>query len=517
MSGLASRLAKGALVFALGTTAIATAAHFTIVATCRMTPPREPESASTGAPRAEVTTTTENAARGEVVTRYGASWMRMRHGVREVHLEGDARAIGTAHGTLLRSAMIANETELWGELDRVVPVLPARLLLLDLGRLRYRHVDRGIPEARRVEIGAEAAALAPDPFERRLPSYDRLILLHSLYDIALSFEHSPLVGCSTFGLGPEATRDGHTLLARAFDFEAGEVFDRDKAVFFVKSPGTIPFASVAWPGLVGVVSGMNAEGLAAVVHGGRAGEPRTEGLPVTFSMRETLERAHDVDEAVAILTAQPVMVSHVVVLADAKANFAVVERAPGVETFVRRTFADPHRVGVTNHFEGPLAADPKNASVRARTTTLARRARLDELLRSVGPRQADAARAVEMLRDHACAGGEACPLGDRRSIDAFIATHGIVADTTSRTLWVSAGPQLSGAFVGFDLTRDFGPPDALPFVIDAREPTTLAPDSPRPPALIAADPVRSDMRYREGRERALRTRGEDQAVKGAAP
>ena len=44
-----------------------------------------------------------------------------------------------------------------------------------------------------------------------------------------------------------------------------------------------------------------------------------------------------------------------------------------------------------------------------------------------------------------------CPLGDRRSIDAFIATHGIVADATDRVLWVSAGPHLSGKFVKIDL------------------------------------------------------------------
>ena len=62
-----------------------------------------------------------------------------------------------------------------------------------------------------------------------------------------------------------------------------------------------------------------------------------------------------------------------------------------------------------------------------------------------------------MLRDHACAGGETCALGDRRSIDAFIATHGIVADATDRVLWVSAGPHLSGRFVKVDLRTSFAP------------------------------------------------------------
>jgi hypothetical protein len=362
---------------------------------------------------------------------------------------------------------------------------------MDLGRVRYRHVDRGIPEPRRRELAAQSAAFSPDPFEGHMPTYHRMVFMHALYDIALSFEHSPLIGCSAFVLGPGLTEDGHTLLGRAFDFEAGEQFDRDKAVFFVRGEGVIPFASVAWPGLVGVMSGMNAEGVAVVVNGARAREPRVEGEPVIFLLRELLERAHDTDEAVAILRAQSVMVSHLVLVADAKGKSAVVERAPGAEAFVRPS-PDPDRVPLTNHFEGPLADDPKNRDVEAHTTTRPRRARLDEMLAAIGPHEADAARAVAMLRDHTCAGGASCALGDRRAIDALIATHGVVADTTDRALWVSAGPHLSGAFVRFDLKEIFGLASG-----GAHDPEHDA-----PPVTIAPDPILATPAYAEGRARA---------------
>ena len=420
-------------------------------------------------------------------------FVRMRGGLREVHLRGSPAELGAAHGALLHDRMMENEGELWGTFEKVVPLAPARFLFLDLARLQYRHVDSNLPKARAVELSAEARAVANDRFASKVPTYERLVLLHALYDIALSFEQSRFVGCSTFGLGPAATRDGHTLLARAFDFEAGEAFDRDKAVYFVAGDGTIPFASVAWPGLVGVVSGMNREGLAVVVHGGRAGPVHKAGVPLVFSMRGVLEQAKDVDEAAAILSREAVMVSHIVIAADAKGHFAVVERAPGSPATVRRDFADPSRVAVTNHFEGPLAADPKNDSVRRNTTTLARRARLDEMLAALGPSEGDVPRAVAMLRDHRCAGGAACALGDRRAIDALIATHGIVADTTAKVLWVSAGPGLSGQFVGFDLNEAF----------------TATPDAPPSPApTVAADPAAESAEYNEVRARA---RGHGQA------
>ena len=178
--------------------------------------------------------------------------------------EGSPEEIGAAHSRLLREGMIDDESEVWGDFAHFVPVAAARTLMMDVGRVRYREVDQSFPEERKREIAAEALGFQPDPFASHLPTYHRLVFLHSLYDIALSFEHSPLIGCSAFVLGPGATRDGHTLLGRAFDFEAGDEFDRDKAVFFVRENGAIPFASVAWPGLVGVLSGMNAEGVAIV-------------------------------------------------------------------------------------------------------------------------------------------------------------------------------------------------------------------------------------------------------------
>jgi len=409
------------------------------------------------------------------------SWTRVRAGLREVYLQGSPEAIGAEHARLLRDEMIADEGHLWGDFQRYVPWWIARVGIQDFSRIRYRHVDANIPEPRRRELAAEALAFAPDPFTSHMPTYQRLVFLHALYDIALQFEHSPLIGCTSFAIAPSMTADGHVLAARAFDFEGGETFDLDKAVFLVRDDGAIPFASVAWPGFVGVVTGVNADGLMLVVHGGRAGQPSTTGIPVAFSLREALEHAHDTDEAVAILRAQPVMVSHIVFAADAQGNFAVVERAPGVEAFVHETRST---VGVTNHFEGPLAADPKNQRVRATTTTLARKRRIDQLLGRIAPHGANVESALAILRDHGCADDEHCPLGDRRAIDALIATHGVVADLTDRVLWVSAGPHLSGHFVRLDLRT----------LLSADHDPSTDPE----PQTMPDDPILHDGRYAAG-------------------
>lgn len=434
-----------------------------------------------------ITTPKPEVSEKDGVRRAGRGWAVVR-GVRLVHLAGTPEEIGSQHTGLLYDRMAADEKVLWDGFVHVVPFGPARALMFDLARLRYRDVESGFPEARRRELAAEARGFDPDPYAEHMPTYPRMVFLHALYDIALSFEHSPLLGCTAFGLGPAATEDGHALFARAFDFEAADMFDKHKVVFVVRETGKVPFASVAWPGFVGVVTGMNAEGVALAVHGGRAREPSTMGVPVAFAMREVLANAKNVDDAIAIFSRLPAMVSHIVIVGDATGRYAVLERAPGEAAFVRPAPPDPSRIGVTNHFEGPLANDPKDARVRASTSTLPRRKRIDELLAELPPKGGSVKRAIEMLRDHRCADDASCPLGDRRAIDALIATHGIVADLTARTLWVSEGPHLSGRFVKIDLgsivSRDDG-------VVPGPQLETSS-----------EDPVLREGRYEEGRKRA---------------
>jgi isopenicillin-N N-acyltransferase-like protein len=251
-----------------------------------------------------------------------------------------------------------------------------------------------------------------------------------------------------------------------------EIFDRRKAVFLVRETGKIPFASVAWPGLVGVVSGMNAEGVALVVHGGRAGEPRAIGEPVVHALRRVLSGAHSSEEAARLLAERAPMVSHIVIVSDAQGRSAAIERAPGVKDSVRWLAS---RAATTNHFESALRDDPKNLRVLRKTSTLPRRERADQLLAALAQdTKVTPLAAAGLLRDRAAAGGGALDLGDRRAINALIATHGVIMQTGARVLWVSEAPHLLGHFRAFDLRRLLAP-DYDP-ASDSSAPATLPED-----------------------------------------
>lgn len=466
-TGSRAQRLRRAFAVCLAAVVLTMASHVATRALVRMTPPR------VDLPRENSRT----------------SWVIERAGVRAVHLEGPPEAIGAGHARLLRRAMIDDEEQLWNEFSRFVPWSIARTAIEDFSLVRYRGLDLALPYAIRKELAAESIAMQPDPLAWHLETYHRLVLLHAVYDIALAFEHSPIVGCTSFALGASRTRDGHVVAARTFDFEGGDVFDRDKVVLLVRGENSVPYASVAWPGFAGVVTGMNAEGLFAVVHGARAGRARAEGLPAALGVRSVLERAHDVREAIDVLREQSVMVSHIVFLADASGHFAVVERAPGMPATVRER---RETMSVTNEFEGPLASDPNNLRVRRETTSAVRGERIAGLLASVLPASATPRLALDFLRDHVCVDDPTCPIGDWRAIDALIATHGVIADLTSRSLWVSAGPNLSGHFVRFD----------LPSLLDADH----DPGTDGVPDTMPDDPILTDGRYAEGRARAVERR-----------
>ena len=219
-------------------------------------------------------------------------------------------------------------------------------------------------------------------------------------------------------------------------------------------------------------------GVVAVIHGARAGEAQNSGEPVVQTVRDLLRAATTTTQALEMLTGRDPMVPHMLLIADASGDAAIVERVPGAAPFVRKR--DGASLPLTNHFEGPHADDPKNVTVKNDSSTLPRRGRLDELLAATGKPDVDGV--IAMLRDKLGTGSVALPLGHRNAIDALIATHSVVFDTTARVIYVSEGRHATGRFIRFDL-RELLAPDYVP----SGAPTVDA---------LPADSIVSDGRYK---------------------
>jgi hypothetical protein len=125
----------------------------------------------------------------------------------------------------------------------------------------------------------------------------------TLFAVNLAPEALTALGCSCLATLPERAGDGKVRLARNLDWQGGELLT-GSALIVIESGSGHRFASMTWPGLVSVVTGMNDAGLAVadlMALGTGGGKQPHPGVPVLFVLRSLLEQTDTVDSALAWL------------------------------------------------------------------------------------------------------------------------------------------------------------------------------------------------------------------------
>lgn len=162
---------------------------------------------------------------------------------------------------------------------------------------------------------------------------------------------SPMSACSTITLPASASPDHVARFGRNLEFISLGVADKYSTIFvYHPDEGRYGFVSVGWPGLIGVLSGMNEHGL-ALANMEVTRTPRLPGaMPYTLLYRTVLERCKTVDEAIALLQHTPRQTANNLMLMDAAGDRAVVELTPEGITVRRAPATDP--LISTNHQRG---------------------------------------------------------------------------------------------------------------------------------------------------------------------
>ena len=384
----------------------------------------------------------------------GKSWMSHREGLLVVHLQGSPFEMGYGHGVLLQDQMHTLENEF---LQMVRGYVPRRWVMETLKNYviyRNRHLSDFVSEKYRLEILGTTRG-CPDIHPEEGSFYNRLLNYHAAHDVSYMMIDNPLVsraGCTAFGAWGNATENGHLLTGRNFDWEAAEVFSRDRVVIMCEPEGGIPFISLSWAGMAGVVSGMNRAGVSVTINGAPSRLPGETATPVAMVAREVLQQANNLDESLRILRSAKVFVSTLwLVGSRADGKFIVVEKTPEA-THVREPESDS--IICANHFQtSGLKDDARNKSYVEEAKSVSRFARMTELVQNAHG-TLDAARAAEILRDRNLPGGTFAGNGHRATLNAFIATHATVMDLTDGIFWAASPPHQLGKFVAFDV-NDF--------------------------------------------------------------
>jgi predicted choloylglycine hydrolase len=174
---------------------------------------------------------------------------------------------------------------------------------------------------------------------------ERLVVGNTMFDLKSVF------ACSALLIEKDRSTTGGPLLARNLDYPSLGYIHEYSLVTVYRPKGKHAFASIGFPGLVGVVSGMNDAGLTVAVlevRDAKSGEAKfnIQGVPYQLCVRKMLEECTTIAEAKKLLESMNRTVLLNLVVADAK-GVAVFEMSPN--HVIQR---DPSKgVGVcTNHF-----------------------------------------------------------------------------------------------------------------------------------------------------------------------
>jgi len=235
---------------------------------------------------------------------HGAGRLERHDGTKVLFLKGSPEDMGEQHGTLLKDEVrdlvkrvlygvgIGSSFEkgrwFFGEIEQCVSRLSP---YIDNRTLR--------------EMDAMAHAAGLDPQEIRLANF-----------------FPEMFHCSGFALLGSATQGGRIYHGRILDYMKGIGLERNAVVTVFQPDQGHAWVNIGYAGFTGSVTAMNDQHISIGEMGGR-GEGNWDGKPMAQLVREVMEKASTLDEAVAIMRQGPRTCEYYYVIADGNAHQAV--------------------------------------------------------------------------------------------------------------------------------------------------------------------------------------------------
>ena len=379
----------------------------------------------------------------------------LRHsesGLWELFVKGDAFQRGEAIGKLSSDLLHYQEKVFVDQIREIVPSDSYLKFLRFFIVLFNRHLGENVLEEYRDEIYGISLSCTHE-YDFIGTPYERQLNYHSAHDLGHAMQDYMLVGCSSFATWGTQSADSSLLIGRNFDFYVGDAFAENKQVAFYVPEQGYRFASVGWPGMIGVLSGMNETGLTVTINAAKSAVPTGSATPISILTREILQYATTIDEAFAIAQKRETFVSESILIGSAKdGKAAIIEKSP--EKTVLFTGKEANQLICTNHYQSEeFSKDERNMENIRTSDSPYRFARLTELINKDLP--IDVSKAASILRDHKGLQNTDLGLANEMAINQFIAHHSVIFQPEKRLMWVSTSPWQCGKYVAYDLNKIF--------------------------------------------------------------
>lgn len=391
---------------------------------------------------------------GDSLRTYGDNWLRhSSSGLWEMKVCGSAAERGYAIGMMAPDLLYYQEKAFVDQIRHIIPSDSYLRFLRFFIIIFNRHLGSNVPEEYREEIYGMSQSSTHE-FDMIGSPYMRQMQYHSAHDLGHALQDYMMVGCSSFSCWGDMSADGGLLTGRNFDFYMGKDFAANKLVTFWFPEHGYRFASVGWPGMIGVLSGMNETGLTVTINAAKSDVPTSSATPISILAREILQYASDIDEAYSIAAGRHTFVSESILVSSSRdGRSAVIEKSPEKMSLYLPP-EDSCMVICTNHFQSQMfMQDERNIENIRTTDSRYRHMRIREMLDSLRP--AGPEEAAEVLRERHGLGGIELGLTNELAVNQLIAHHSVIFKPDSLLMWVSTSPWQCGEYVCYDLGRIF--------------------------------------------------------------
>ena len=370
----------------------------------------------------------------------------------ELYIKGNPLQLGYNNGALTQNLMQKQEEIFFSKVEGFVPSKFKQNLLRGFLKWYNRKMYLNVREDYQAELYG-LSQYSSDKYDFIAPKFLRSMYLHGAHDIGHAMQDLMVVGCTSLAVWNENTEDGDLLIGRNFDFYVGDDFSKNKLIEFVEPEEGIPYLSVSWPGMIGVVSGMNKEGITVTINAGKSKIPLTAKTPISLVTREILQYAKNIDEAIAIAKKRKVFVSESILVGSANdKNAVIIEVSP--DNFGVYKVENTSRVFCTNHFQSDAYKnDMRNQKHILESHSEYRYEKLQELLQE--NKKLNPEKMAAILRDKSGLKGEKIGYGNEKAINQLLAHHAVIFSPQKKLVWVSSNPYQLGEFVCYDLNEIF--------------------------------------------------------------
>ena len=337
-----------------------------------------------------------------IIATYGEGYLEDINGLLVLHVKGSPYEMGYQNGFLLKDSIQAH---IQYQIQQMIDMGYSYEYQVNCAQTMEPHIPQEYIE----EIQGLADGASMD--------YTDVLLGQISGDIR--FYGQGWTGCSGFVVFGNATMDEHLYHGRSLDFYLSS---EPIGLITVHEPENgNAFVNVGWFGFIGVLTGMNKEGITVENNLSLGTDKTLDGMAVVFMLREVLQYSSNLTEAVDIICQTDRTFGMNLVLGDGKnlnacaievsANYCKVFWAGDPAEDIEPHYSIPNAVRRTNHYVDPELAATQRSSYDPRISSVGSWDRYEKLSELIDDNYGNitAEMSIEFLRTPPVAWAEGNP------------------------------------------------------------------------------------------------------------